>query len=326
MSIQGSAQLSERASELFENTLVIGAGEYRAWMLGRICQWLDADAAMYRRRHRGKLIHSVTVVGLDRGFPQAWERSADINTPLRRAYETPGKVFSLSTRDNQVEIGAAHFNNRILAAAEIAHLQTVVDHDQRTDLLSEVTVIRRLPKNQFDSEDAVELAQLLPIILGAARHALLLARSEPTAPNFDRPTAIVDEAGRIYDAQHDFFNVLQSKFPHWKGVKLPFELPETPGMHRPKSIPLCIYSEFLGDLTLLRIWPRERLDVLSDREREIAEKVAEGWSHKLVATHFEIAPSTVSNHVTHIYRKLEVRNRAELTRIMGDSGESASPN
>lgn len=52
---------------------------------------------------------------------------------------------------------------------------------------------------------------------------------------------------------------------------------------------------------------------LSDREHEVMNLVAAGWSNPDIAAQLFLAEKTVRNHVTRIYRKLAVRNRAEAT-------------
>lgn len=60
---------------------------------------------------------------------------------------------------------------------------------------------------------------------------------------------------------------------------------------------------------------REALDVLSDREVEVLELVANGLTSKDIAEELEISPNTVSRHRERIMRKLNLHNAAELTRF-----------
>lgn len=54
------------------------------------------------------------------------------------------------------------------------------------------------------------------------------------------------------------------------------------------------------------------LEVLTKRERDVALAVAEGKSNKLVASSCNMAERTVKAHLTHIYKKLKVKNRVAL--------------
>ena len=56
----------------------------------------------------------------------------------------------------------------------------------------------------------------------------------------------------------------------------------------------------------------DSFDLLSEREREILQLIAEGHSNKDVALMLSISPATVETHRSHILEKLDVHNTAEL--------------
>jgi non-specific serine/threonine protein kinase len=53
-------------------------------------------------------------------------------------------------------------------------------------------------------------------------------------------------------------------------------------------------------------------DTLSPREREIARLIAQGQSNRAIADGLVVAVKTVETHIQHIFRKLHVKNRAEI--------------
>lgn len=57
---------------------------------------------------------------------------------------------------------------------------------------------------------------------------------------------------------------------------------------------------------------KDSFDLLSEREREILQLIAEGHSNKDVAMILSISPATVETHRSHILEKLDVHNTAEL--------------
>jgi DNA-binding CsgD family transcriptional regulator len=65
-----------------------------------------------------------------------------------------------------------------------------------------------------------------------------------------------------------------------------------------------------------RLRPRRGADVevLTPREAQIAEQVAQGKSNREVAATLYLTPKTVEFHLTRTYRKLGVRSRSELVR------------
>ncbi len=62
------------------------------------------------------------------------------------------------------------------------------------------------------------------------------------------------------------------------------------------------------------------LDVLTERERQILERVAAGDSNKEVGVQLHVTEKTVKHHMTNILQKLQVRNRVEAA-LMARIGE-----
>ena len=84
------------------------------------------------------------------------------------------------------------------------------------------------------------------------------------------------------------------------------------------------FNDPLGLLVSASVVPRfqDRLQAydLTDREAEIIEYLVSGWTVARTAAALQIAERTVKSHITHIYAKLGVRNRVELTNMLGSSG------
>jgi DNA-binding NarL/FixJ family response regulator len=56
----------------------------------------------------------------------------------------------------------------------------------------------------------------------------------------------------------------------------------------------------------------DRFESLSEREREVFQLVAEGYSNKEVAELLHISPATVETHRAHVMEKLDLHSTAEL--------------
>lgn len=69
----------------------------------------------------------------------------------------------------------------------------------------------------------------------------------------------------------------------------------------------------LGDLERVS---RAMFWELSAKEREIAQLIAEGWSNQEIADELSIAEQTVKNHISEIYSKLDVHDRAKLILLL----------
>jgi len=81
----------------------------------------------------------------------------------------------------------------------------------------------------------------------------------------------------------------------------------------------------------VRAWRRgpasggDGLDALSDREREIALRVAGGGSNREIAEALLVSPKTVERHLTNILAKVGLRNRTELAASFRSRSVRGSP-
>ena len=62
--------------------------------------------------------------------------------------------------------------------------------------------------------------------------------------------------------------------------------------------------------------PRARSDELTPQQMQIAAMVAEGRTNRNIADSLFLSPKTIEFHLGHVFRKLDVSNRTELTRAL----------
>jgi DNA-binding NarL/FixJ family response regulator len=68
----------------------------------------------------------------------------------------------------------------------------------------------------------------------------------------------------------------------------------------------------------------ERLGTLSDREIQVAELAAQGYSNKQIATQFRLSDHTVKNYLGRAYEKLGVSSRGELLYLLFNESNGLS--
>src|SRR6266496_674343 len=64
----------------------------------------------------------------------------------------------------------------------------------------------------------------------------------------------------------------------------------------------------------------ERLETLTPRETEILVLVAAGLSNHEIASRLVLSDETVKTHVSHVLRKLGLRDRAQAVVVANESG------
>jgi DNA-binding NarL/FixJ family response regulator len=58
--------------------------------------------------------------------------------------------------------------------------------------------------------------------------------------------------------------------------------------------------------------PRDRLEQLTEREREVLQLIAEGKTNKEIANLLSVSLHTVESHRKHVMKKLDLHNTAEI--------------
>lgn len=78
-----------------------------------------------------------------------------------------------------------------------------------------------------------------------------------------------------------------------------------------------VLSDVIGT-SAVAIGNKERMEVLSKREREIVDLICMGKSNKEIADTLFISIQTVKTHTYRVFRKLGIKNRVQLTNIVSD--------
>ncbi len=68
----------------------------------------------------------------------------------------------------------------------------------------------------------------------------------------------------------------------------------------------------------------ERMEVLTDREREVAVAIGRGWSNAEIAERLFMSVPTVKAHVSRLLTKLDVDNRTQVALLVHDAGLTAA--
>jgi DNA-binding NarL/FixJ family response regulator len=79
------------------------------------------------------------------------------------------------------------------------------------------------------------------------------------------------------------------------------------------TISKLVLEGYLGDARAQRV--DDSLALLTDREREVLQLIAEGKTNKEIASLFAVSINTVETHRKHVMEKLDLHNTAEIVRF-----------
>ncbi|MES9976190.1 MAG: LuxR C-terminal-related transcriptional regulator [Candidatus Thiodiazotropha sp.] len=88
---------------------------------------------------------------------------------------------------------------------------------------------------------------------------------------------------------------------------------------------ICEITELKREIASLRI-PTDTMDSLSPRLQEVLELAITGAINRVIADRLGISENTVRHHLKHIYRQLDVHNRAELVQRVHSNRTKDIPN
>ena len=71
---------------------------------------------------------------------------------------------------------------------------------------------------------------------------------------------------------------------------------------------------------MLELDPVNGMPILTEREQQVLELVAQGLSAKEVAQEIEIAPRTVERHIENVRLKTRARNRTHMVTLALEAG------
>jgi DNA-binding NarL/FixJ family response regulator len=114
-------------------------------------------------------------------------------------------------------------------------------------------------------------------------------------------------------------NLLQSEFTGWDGPLLPEPLLKTfieESNERYVGSHITLTANRRSSMWLLWARNKQPIDDFSSRTMKLAAYFAEGHNHKEIGQMMDISPATVRNHISIIYKKLQVSNKSQLAQLL----------
>ncbi|MDD2706093.1 MAG: LuxR C-terminal-related transcriptional regulator [Acidocella sp.] len=180
-----------------------------------------------------------------------------------------------------------------------------------------ISLYRSNPETPFSEDERQAMQCVVPHLIEARHINYLEHLSSGTQRAQQQSLAAADGKGVIHVADDGFSELMRAEWPEWRGPRLPDPLADKGGASR-RYIGRATAVRFVPvlDMFLLKARPRAMVDDLSGREVEIARHFAGGLTNKEIARKANLSPATVRNHLSSIYLKLGVGNKAELANML----------
>ncbi len=130
-------------------------------------------------------------------------------------------------------------------------------------------------------------------------------------------TGLINDEGQVEIADQRFFDLLEREWPELAPEFIPHEAMELLNQEKPyrgAQIELTLVRQ--AGCNLCRIRPVDAMEVLTPREFVVARRFAAGMSHKQIARELGVSHHTVRNQLAHLYRKLNLHDKASLAQYL----------
>jgi len=292
-------------------------GFYRRHVLTELAREIDFDGALWGTGHlESNDFHSVEVLGVDENYPAALAETRESN-PIYDVFKAnPGKAIDMQSVLNDETFYSSELYRNLFARFGVERVMGVILSDETTGIFTLISLYRFERDHVFTEEDGSRLERLSFHMVRGASQAYFIHLTHQQSES--HALAICDKHGVFYEAQPEFIRLLNTYVNEPVDRRLPFSLED----NKEDTVvvvaegKLCFRHEKLGDLFCISLWEQSPIDLLSDREKEVVYVIVHGLSFKEAAKKLNVAPSTVSNHLYKIYRKLNVSTRTELAKLV----------
>lgn len=130
-------------------------------------------------------------------------------------------------------------------------------------------------------------------------------------------TGLINDEGQVEIADQRFFDLLEREWPELAPEFIPHDAMELLNQDQPyRGTQVEITLMRQAGCNLCRIRPVDAMEVLTPREFVVARRFAAGMSHKQIARELGVSHHTVRNQLAHLYRKLNLHDKASLAQYL----------
>lgn len=257
-------------------------------------------------------MHSCYFYNLPDNYFDAWHKMRFFDTTFELVKTNGGNATSIdfqndSVSEQLIKLGREFHFNKIMC---------VQNTDKISGLANHLSLYRDKYAPPFSPLEQQLFQSLMPHLLVATsiNHIRNCHELFGSSNSTNVVLATCDINGFLRSSEPAFAELIQTEFPDWHGPQLPF--PPTKksinGQH------LVINIQAKEDIFLLFAHPISVIDQLSTREKEVAISFGKGLTYKEIAQDIGISPNTVRYYIRSIYTKLEIHNKADISRLLAE--------
>lgn len=317
--------LSTLLLDLFSACDALPFPEFQQQALRLIQERLPFDSALWGAgavaAGHEPIISSICLYNQPEEMLLDYERVKGRDLAFQMALAQPGTTINVALPDIAWEEGSEAIQAHIERYG-MQHSLVTVTRGPVTGLVAAVTLYRADPAHRFTEPERLLMQNLVPHLIALCDRSRLQHLEEARHPGRERrrrAAALVDGKGMLYTTNSAFINLMLAEWPDWRGPMLPPALLDTVvtnSSSRALFSRIAVHASAVNDLLLLHLREITPCDSLSQREWDVATAFGRGLSYKEIARHLGVSPSTVRNHLTTIYQKVGVSNKAELAHIL----------
>lgn len=308
-------QLDAFIADIYRAVQFRGTEGFRQATLRSLGVLVPFDGALWGTGNfSAREFHSSILMGMHPDYPHALEQTRDINPILPHLMAHTGKAVDMASVCPDKDFYKSEIYRRCFSQYGVERILSIVEVDSRANIYTLISLYRFEREDRFNKKEHEVFERAAYHMMHASMHAFFLHIAAESDANPAISAAICDSHGIFYQAMPEFLDLLEQHYPDWRGDSLPFPVPE-PG-NKVIENGLCVECEAYTGLFCLRLWEQRPTDTLAERDREIVNGVCKGLTFKEIAREMDLAPSTISNRLYRIYRKLGVTSRASLAKLV----------
>lgn len=151
----------------------------------------------------------------------------------------------------------------------------------------------------------------------AINRARAVERNASKGSDQGMASGLITAEGVVQIADPRFFSLLEREWPEEAPEVVPAEVMELLLSGKPfRGTQIEITLVRQQDSHLCRIRPVNAMEILTPREFVVARRFAAGMSHKQIARELGVSHHTVRNQLAHLYRKLNLHDKASLAQYL----------